>query len=78
VTEADTERIAQIYLGQDWRAPAKGSANSWYAVSNASSEQMAVDQVLANCSVVEKTCLLRSIGNFRVGEPKSFARSRRA
>jgi hypothetical protein len=56
MTEADKERIAQIYVGQDWRALAKGSANSWYAVSHAASEQAAVDQVLEAC----RACCTRS------------------
>jgi len=79
MTEADKERIAQIYVGKDWRALAKGGANSWYAVSHAASEQAAVDQVLEACRAVEKTSVLHAIGNFRVDEPKpSLDRSARS
>jgi adenylate cyclase len=67
MTEADKQRIGEIYVGKDWRALAKGGSKKWYAVGNAMSEQAAVAQVLKACRNVEPKCTLHAIGNFRVG-----------
>jgi hypothetical protein len=67
MTDADKQRIAQIYVGDDWRALAKGSSAQWYAVSGAESEAAAVSQVLKACRARESGCTLHAIGNFRVG-----------
>jgi hypothetical protein len=66
MSEADKQRIGQIYSGKDWRALAKGGPNHWYAVKEAESEAVAVDRVLEACHKVERECTLRAIGNFRV------------
>ncbi len=68
MTEADKERIGQIYIGKGWRAVAKGGSKNWYAVSNMDSELAAVDQVLKACRRADQKCSLYAIGNFRVGE----------
>jgi hypothetical protein len=66
ISEADRQRIGQIYSGKDWRALAKGGASHWYAVKDAESEAAAVDRVLEDCRKVDPECTLRAIGNFRV------------
>jgi hypothetical protein len=66
MSNADKERIGQIYAGKDWRALAKGGSGHWYAVSAADSETAAADSVLEDCRKAEARCQLRAIGNFRV------------
>src|SRR5262249_7348783 len=44
MTDADKQRIAEIYSAKDWRALVKGSAGAWYAIGHAESEDKAVDQ----------------------------------
>jgi hypothetical protein len=68
MSEADKQRIGQIYGGKDWRALAKGGSSHWYAVKETESETAAVDQVLEACHKVEQECTLRAIGSFRVDE----------
>jgi hypothetical protein len=70
MSEADKERIARIYGGQDWRALARGGSQRWYAVSGKDTEAAAVDDVLKMCRETEKVCTLHAIGNFRVGKSK--------
>ena len=70
MTDADRDRIGRIYVGKEWRALAKGGSKTWYAISDAASEQAAVDQVLAACGKAEQKCTLEAIGNFAVGGPK--------
>jgi class 3 adenylate cyclase len=65
MSEADKQRIGQIYGGKDWRALVKGGPNHWYAVKEAESETAAVDQALEACRKVEPECTLRAIGSFR-------------
>jgi class 3 adenylate cyclase len=66
MSEADKERIGQIYGGKDWRALAKGGSGRWYAVNAAESEMGAADRVLQDCRQAETQCQLRAIGNFRI------------
>jgi adenylate cyclase len=66
MSQADKERIGQIYAGKDWRALAKGGSGRWYAVNAAVSETAAVDRVLADCRRAEAQCRLYAISNFRV------------
>jgi adenylate cyclase len=66
MSEADRQRIGQIYAGKDWRALAKGGAGHWYAVTDADSEAAAADRVLEDCRKVDRECSLRAVGNFRV------------
>ncbi len=66
MSEADKERIGQIYGGKDWRALAKGGSGRWYAVNAAESEMAAADRVLQDCRQTETQCQLRAIGNFRI------------
>jgi hypothetical protein len=68
MSEADKQRIGQIYSGKDWRALVKGGSGRWYAVKETESEAAAVEQVLAICHKAEPECRLRAIGNFRVDE----------
>jgi class 3 adenylate cyclase len=68
MTEADKQRIGEIYAGKDWRALVKGGPNHWYAVKEAESEAAAVEQALQVCRKVEQQCRLRAIGSFRVDE----------
>jgi DNA-binding response OmpR family regulator len=68
MTEADRERIGQIYGGTDWRALAKGQSGRWYAVGGQASESAAVEAALKTCRAAESDCELYAIGNFRVGE----------
>jgi hypothetical protein len=68
MSEADKQRIGQIYGGKDWRALVKGGSGHWYAVKETESETAAVEQVLEICHKVEPECRLRAIGNFRVDE----------
>ena len=68
MSEADKQRIGQIYSGKDWRALAKGGSNHWYAVKETESEAAAVAYVLDACHKVEQECKLRAIGSFRVDE----------
>jgi DNA-binding response OmpR family regulator len=68
MTEADRERIGQIYGGTDWRALAKGQSGRWYAVGARANEAAAVEQALKACRAAEPDCELYAIGNFRVGE----------
>jgi class 3 adenylate cyclase len=68
MSEADKERIGQIYGGKDWRALARGASKQWYAVNEMESETAAVDAVLKACHAVEQDCKLWAIGNFRVVE----------
>jgi hypothetical protein len=69
MSDADKQRIGQIYSGKDWRALVKGGASHWYAVKDAESESAAADAALAACRQVEPDCKLRAIGNFRVDTP---------
>jgi hypothetical protein len=69
MSDADKQRIGQVYAGKDWRALVKGGASHWYAVKDAESESAAVDAALAACRQVEPDCKLRAIGNFRVDTP---------
>jgi hypothetical protein len=69
MSDADKQRIGQIYSGKDWRALVKGGASHWYAVKDQESESAAVDAALAACRQVEPDCKLRAIGNFRVDTP---------
>ena len=66
MSEADKQRIGEIYGGKDWRALAKGGSGRWYAVNAAESEMAAADRVLEECRQAESECHLRAIGNFRV------------
>jgi adenylate cyclase len=66
MSDADKQRIGQIYQGLDWRALARGGSNKWYAVSQTESETAAADQVLKLCHAAEPDCRLWAIGNFRV------------
>ncbi len=68
MSDADKQRIGQIYSGKDWRALVKGGASHWYAVKDTESESAAVDAALAACRQVEPDCKLRAIGNFRVDD----------
>jgi DNA-binding response OmpR family regulator len=68
MTEADRERIGQIYGGADWRALAKGQSGRWYAVGALANEAAAVEAALKACRAAEADCELYAIGNFRVGE----------
>jgi class 3 adenylate cyclase len=67
MSEADKERVGQIYAGKDWRALARGGSGRWYAVNGAESETAAADRALQDCRQAEPRCQLRAIGNFRVG-----------
>jgi hypothetical protein len=69
MSDADKQRIGQVYAGKDWRALVKGGASHWYAVKDAESEAAAIDAALAACRQVEPDCKLRAIGNFRVDTP---------
>jgi hypothetical protein len=71
MTDADKERIGKIYVGEDWRALARGILPHWYAVNNVPSEEAAVAEVMKACRAVEKICFLHAIGNFRVGDKKN-------
>src|SRR5579883_3206480 len=71
MTDADRQRIAQIYGGPDWRALAKGHSGQWYAINGAASEIAAEEKALALCRATEPQCELYAINNFRVGELKS-------
>jgi class 3 adenylate cyclase len=68
MSEADKQRVGQIYGGKDWRALVKGGPNHWYAVKEAESEAAAVELALEACRKVEPQCKLRAIGSFRVDE----------
>jgi class 3 adenylate cyclase len=68
MSEADKERIGQIYAGTDWRALAKGASGRWYAVDARDSDMAAADQVLQDCRRAETQCQLRAIGNFRINK----------
>ena len=68
MSEADRQRIAQIYGGKDWRALAKGQSGRWYAVDGRETEAASVDQVLKACREAEPECVLHAIGNWRVDE----------
>ena len=68
MTQADKQRIGQIYGGKDWRALARGDSRQWYAVSGLDSETAAADEALKACRKTETTCTLHAVGNFRVGE----------
>jgi hypothetical protein len=68
MSEADKQRIGEIYAGKDWRALVKGGPNHWYAVKEAESEAAAVEPALQACRKVEQPCTLRAIGSFRVDE----------
>ena len=68
MSEADKQRIGQIYMGPDWRALAYGGSMRWYAVNNMESEASAVAEVIKTCQRSEQICTLHSIGNFRIGE----------
>jgi adenylate cyclase len=70
MTDTDKERIGKIYIGEDWRALARGILPHWYAVNNMPSEEAAVAEVMKNCRAVERICFLHAIGNFRVGDKK--------
>ena len=69
MSDADKQRIGQIYSGKDWRALVKGGASHWYAVKDQETESAAIDAALAACRQVEPDCKLRAIGNFRVDTP---------
>jgi DNA-binding winged helix-turn-helix (wHTH) protein len=74
MSEAERQRVAEIYAGKDWRALAKGGSGHWYAVSGLADEIAAADAALKACHDAESDCTLHAIGNFRVGEklePKS-------
>jgi class 3 adenylate cyclase len=71
MTDADKERIGKIYIGDDWRALARGILPHWYAVNKMPSEEAAVAEVMKNCREVDKICFLHAIGNFRVGDKKN-------
>jgi DNA-binding response OmpR family regulator len=74
MSEAERQRVAEIYAGRDWRALAKGGSGHWYAVSGLADEIAAADSALKACHDAESNCTLHAIGNFRVGEklePKS-------
>jgi hypothetical protein len=66
MSEADRERIGQIYGGKDWRALAKGASGRWYAVNGADSDMAAGERAMQACHQAEPQCQLRAIGNFRV------------
>lgn len=66
MSEADKERIGQIYRGKDWRALSRGASHKWYAVKAMDSEADAADGALRACRVEEQDCRLWAIGNFRV------------
>jgi DNA-binding response OmpR family regulator len=68
MSEADRQRIAEIYRQGDWRALARGKSGGWYAVANAPSEAAAVEAALATCAKAEAPCRLYAISNFRVAE----------
>ena len=64
MTDADKQRIGQIYAGKDWRALARGQSGQWFAVNAMESEAAAVEEVLKACRQAEPTCELHAIGNF--------------
>jgi adenylate cyclase len=66
MSAADKRRIGQIYLGQDWRALARGGGKEWFAVSDMPSEQAAIDAVMRICGGAHQDCALHAINNFRV------------
>lgn len=68
MSEADKQRIGEIYRGNDWRALARGASHKWYAVNAMESETAAVDGVLRACRAEEQDCRLWAIGNFRVAK----------
>ena len=72
--EADRQRIAPIYAGNDWRALARSRAGHWYAVGGQASEAAAVGEALRNCRATETDCTLYAIGNWRVGEERGSDR----
>jgi len=67
MSEAERQRIADIYADKDWRALAKGRSARWYAVAGRETEAAAVDDVLKACRAAEPDCRVHAIGNWRVG-----------
>jgi hypothetical protein len=78
MTEADKERIGQIYIDKGWRAVAKGGSNNWYAVSNMDSELAAVGQVLEACRRADQKCSLYAIEIVALASAGIDLRRRRA
>jgi class 3 adenylate cyclase len=70
MSEADKQRIGQVYSARDWRALARGASNTWYAVSATESETAAAEAALKACHAAEQDCKLWAIGNFRVAEKR--------
>lgn len=66
MSDAERERIAQVYAGKEWRALARGRSGRWYAVDARQTEAAAVDDVLKMCRASESECALHAIGNWRV------------
>lgn len=68
MSEAERQRVAQVYAGRDWRALARGRSGRWYAVDGRASEAAAVEGALQACRAAEAECVLHAIGNWRVGD----------
>jgi hypothetical protein len=68
MSDAERQRVAQVYAGKDWRALARGRSGRWYAVEGRDSEAAAVGEALQACRSAEADCVLHAIGNWRVGD----------
>ncbi len=66
IPSADRDRLEKVYLGDNWRAIAKGEHGTWEAVAGMPSEAGAIGSVLELCARSGDTCRLFAIGNFLV------------
>jgi DNA-binding winged helix-turn-helix (wHTH) protein len=68
MSDADRQRVAEVYRAAEWRALARGK-DGWHPAADAPSEAAAVDAALAACAKTDTECRLHAIGNFIVAEP---------
>lgn len=66
IPSADRDRLEKVYLGDNWRAIAKGEHGTWEAVAGKPSEAEAIGSVLELCARSGDTCRVFAIGNFLV------------
>jgi hypothetical protein len=68
MSEADKNRVAEVYAQKDWRALARAKSGAWYPVANAPTEAAAIAAASDLCARQESECRLHAIGNFRVAD----------
>jgi len=64
----DRDRLVKVYLGDNWRAIARGEKGTWEAVAGKATESEAASSALDLCGRNGDKCRIYAIGNFLVDE----------